>query len=652
MARQIVLGNGKIILALDNKLSVRDLFYPQVGLENHLAGHLFRLGIWSEGIFKWSDQWQVEMKYLPQAMVTKNTARSDDLQVELELNEAVHHSHNIFLRRIVIHNLRNVKRTVKVFFCHDFHIYGSDSGDTAMFDPSTNSLIHYKRRRYFLINGITDQNNGIYQFATGTKESLGREGTWKDAEDGELQGNPIAQGSVDSTVSFKLEMLPESSNTIYYWLTCGRNIAEVKELDTKVKNAGVEQLLLETENYWSAWVNKQEVDLSTLPRNIRSLFNTSLMIMRTHVDAGGAIIASCDSDALKFNRDTYDYVWPRDGALTVLAFDSAGFQEVSRLFFGFCHKCIASEGYFQHKYTSDGSRGSSWQALVDPKGNLQLPIQEDETALVLFALWKHYQKFRNLEFIADVYPELVVKTSEFLLEHRDEATGLPKPSFDLWEEKFGVFTATTATTCAALEAAANFAKVFFDSKRQDRLNKCATRMKQAIIDYLYDKKLGRFIKAIYPDGTRDATIDSSLAFLFLYGPFDPGEEMVVNTMKSLINTLGIKTEIGGFARYENDEYYRISKDVPGNTWFLCTLWVARWYIATANSVGDLKKAMDLIIWTAKHSLSSGILSEQINPYTGAPISVSPLVWSHTEFVTTVCEYLDKYKLLRSGKIKY
>ena len=46
---------------------------------------------------------------------------------------------------------------------------------------------------------------GINQFATGTKGVGGAEGTWRDAENAQLGGNPIAQGSVDSTMGLHLE---------------------------------------------------------------------------------------------------------------------------------------------------------------------------------------------------------------------------------------------------------------------------------------------------------------------------------------------------------------------------------------------------------------------------------------------------------------
>ena len=85
-----------------------------------------------------------------------------------------------------------------------------------------------------------------------------------------------------------------------------------------MKETGVEQLLLETENFGSAWVTRQDIDLSILPRSIRRLFKSSLLLMRAHIDNDGAIVASCDSDILQSIGGTYAYVWPRDSALSAL----------------------------------------------------------------------------------------------------------------------------------------------------------------------------------------------------------------------------------------------------------------------------------------------------------------------------------------------
>jgi GH15 family glucan-1,4-alpha-glucosidase len=646
--REIVIGNGKMFVAIDKWLRIRDFYYPHVGLENHLSGHSIRSGIWVNDTFSWiNENWEITLKYLPETMVSNCRARNQKLDLTLEVNDAVHGSLDLFLRKIIVNNTCNEKREVRLFFSHDFHIYGEDTGDTAFYEPTLNSIVHYKRKRYFLIDGLTDQKQGIYQFATGQKESFGKEGTWRDAEDGVLEGNAVAQGSVDSTVSFKFEIEPNSSSILYYWIACGKNLDQVKNLDSKTRKIGVEQLLLETENYWSAWINRQNTDLTMLPREITRLFKTSLLIMRSHVDNGGGIISSGDSDVLQFNRDTYSYIWPRDGAITALAFDMAGFPEVARMFFQFCDKTINDEGYFSHKYSPDGSIGSSWHPRLDSSGHLQMPIQEDETALMLFALYKHYQKYHDLEFIATVYPRLVLKTTEFLLEYRDPQTGLPKPSFDLWEEKTGVFTATVSTVIAALESAAKYAKVFFDQERHELLTSAATNMKKALVETLYDKEAKRFKKAIYNNGNGDLTVDSSLSFTFIYEALGADLVAVSSSMNAIIDKLWNKSKSGGIARYENDDYHRVSKNTPGNPWFICTLWLARWYIATATSFEQLNKGLNLLNWVAKYASPSGILAEQINPYNGEPLSVAPLIWSHAEFVIAVCEYAEKHKTFSS-----
>ena len=99
------------------------------------------------------------------------------------------------------------------------------------------------------------------------------------------------------------------------------------------------------------------------------------------------------------------------------------------------------------------------------------------------------------------------------------------------------------------------------------------------------------------------------------------------------------------ARYENDSYYRVHSKFPGNPWFVTTLWYAQYLIARARVAADLAPAVNLLEWTAAHALPSGVLAEQLDPVTGSPLSVSPLTWSHAAYVTAVCDYRDKVRLL-------
>ncbi len=650
MPREIIVGNGRLAVAIDSEMRIRDFYYPHVGLENHVIGHRLMMGIWINGSFAWvGPGWEISMEYLPETLVSRSMARHKDMAVLMEVNDAVHSSKDIFLKKVSLCNHSDEMQRIRVFFTQDFHIYGDRVGDTVMYDSLLNAVIHYKRKRYFLVSGNTSQRGSIFQIATGHKETSQLEGTWRDAEDGVLGGNPISQGSVDSVVSFEIELQPGSNGAVYYWIACGRSLEEVKALDAMIERTGVDQLLLETENYWSAWANRKDADLSVLPQEVVRMLKRSLFIMRTHVDNGGGIVASCDTDVLQFpSTDTYSYIWPRDGAIAAMAFDQAGFGEVSRQFFDFCNRAISERGFMHHKYAPDGSVGSTWLASVDPSGRVQLPIQEDETALVIYALWKHFQKYRDVEFVESVYQKLVVNATEFILEYRDPWTGLPRPSFDLWEERTGVFTWTVSTVYAALKAAERFARVFYDKSRQKDLARASAEIKNAMIENLYDDKSGRFIKAIYPDGSRDATLDASMAAIFMYGPFAAGDGRVEGTMKAIASGLWASKAVGGLARYERDNYQRVSPDGPGNPWFICTLWLARWKIAKAGTLEELQGGMDIIHWTIRHSRSTGVLAEQMNPDTGAPLSVSPLPWSHAEFVIAVHEYLRKHAELTTA----
>lgn len=79
--------------------------------------------------------------------------------------------------------------------------------------------------------------------------------------------------------------------------------------------------------------------------------------------------------------------------------------------------------------------------------------------------------------------------------------------------------------------------------------------------------------------------------------FAPDDPRIVATMQAVRERLWAKTDVGGLARYENDVYHQVSKDVrnvPGNPWFICTLWLAQWQIGTAQTADDLKPALSLL----------------------------------------------------------
>ncbi len=655
MPRDLPLSNGSLLVNFDALYQLRDLYFPHVGLENHSAGHAFRFGVWVNGVFRWIDDsgWQRELEYERDTLVTTVNLRHPDLPIGVVANDAVDFHENLYLRRLRVTSESDRPLDIRFFFHHDFHIYENDVGDTAYYEPQRRVVFHYKDLRWFLINGYrSPEDHGVDQFATGQKEVNGLEGTWRDAEDGMLSGNPIAQGSVDSTIGLHLKLDPRSYGELYYWIAAGQRFDDVTAINRRVVQKGPGTLLERNRHYWRLWVHGAKNALDELPPELGQLFVRSLLIVRTQIDVDGGIVAANDFDITRFNRDTYSYIWPRDGALVAVALVEAGLCAPSRQFLAFCSRLLTKEGYFLHKYNADGSLASSWHPWYADHER-ELPIQEDETGLVLWALWRYFERFGEVEFIKPLYRETIVRAADFLAAYRDPTSGLPQPSWDLWEERRGVHAWTVAAVYAGLLAAARFAEAFGEIDLRDTYQKAAAEIKAGTDAWLWNDAARRFVRMVRPTSSgryqADLTVDASVAGLFLFGMYSADDPRVVSTMEVVRERLWVKSPVGGVARYENDYYHQVSfdvKSVPGNPWFVCTLWLARWLIARATQRDALAPALDLLHWVARHSLRSGVLAEQVHPFTNEPLSVSPLTWSHAEVVATVVDYLDKVSHLQ------
>ncbi|MFN2502463.1 MAG: glycoside hydrolase family 15 protein [Pyrinomonadaceae bacterium] len=649
--RDIPVGNGSLLVNFDDKYQIRDIYFPHVGQENHTEGFPFRFGAWAEGLFSWvfTDDWKRNLRYVPGALVTNVTLTNEKLGLQIRCNDAVHGTDNIYLRRIVVRDLASYDREVRLFLHHDFRLYENKVGDTAYFDPDTFSLIHYKKHRYFLINTVPPFNS----FATGRKAFRESEGTWRDAEDGELHGGAITEGSVDSTIAVNLTIGAGAEQQIFYWIAAGTTHLEVAALNEKIIDHGPEEYIAQAGAADRSWVSTAVIADSALPLEVLELYERSLLIVRSQVDRGGAIIAATDHDVTERATDHYSYLWPRDGAFVANALDTAGYPEFSVKFLELCQRIVHRRGYFLQKYNPDGSLGSGWHAWWDNKRKVRLdPIQEDETALVIWSAWEHYRRAATLPE-TEQYSELIVRCADFLAEFRDPATGLPMPSWNLWEDRFGIHAFTCATVVAGLRAAAEFAVRFEDPARAERYAAGADEVTAAMDEHLYSVELGRFLRGLLVDADdtmqADTTIDASLFGVFYFGCFPPHDERVKSTMAAVEAKLRTVSSLGGIARFEDDNYMRSGIDAPPNPWIITTLWLAEYYIAIARTRSDLEKALPFLEWTTQRALTSGVLAEQIDPFSGAPRSVSPLTWSHSTFIAAVCSYLAKWRELQGAR---
>ncbi len=656
--RAITLSNGNITVNLDQWGQVRDFYYPYVGLENHVLGHVHRIGVWIDGNFWWlanNPSWHCNCHFQKQTMVGETVYTNREINVSISFIDCVDTNKNIFLRKIVIKNNSDNKKEVRVFFGQEFLISEHRLANTAFYDPTNEAVIHYKGRRVFLINGVDDIGHmGVSDYTVGVWGYDGKEGSFGDACDGELAKNSVEHGPTDSVVGMYTTVERDETKVLHYFIAVGDSIEEVEKLNKRVFRTTPEQLIEVSSNFWNAWVNKRKIDFYDLSEPLIDLYKRSLLIARSHFDNRGGVIASSDSDRLSYGKEGYTFVWPRDGALAVMALDNAGYTEVTKPFFQFMSEVMTSEGYLHHKYLPDKSLGSTWHSSVKQKNwlrknNLQLPIQEDETASVIFALWNHYKKSYNIEMVEKYYEEMIYPAGQFMINYRDEKTGLPLESYDLWEEKLGVATYTVASVYGGLMACSRFAQLLGKRKHYNLYQDVALSIKGSMIKYLFSKTRNAFIRTVYfkEDGSLkyEEIIDSSSLYgLWLYGVLDTSDPLFQATHKAVLDNLKNTCPMGGVIRYENDEYYRHTD--KSNPWFICTLWEIQLKIKLAKTKSDLEIAKNDLSWILKHTTASGILAEQIHAYTGEPICVSPLTWSHSTYIDTILMYIKKAESLK------
>ncbi|MCH7705539.1 MAG: glycoside hydrolase family 15 protein [Chloroflexi bacterium] len=674
MPRDIPVGNGNLLVSFDLDYNIRDIYYPYIGKANHTLGRVSRTGVWVDGHFSWLDSasWTRDLRHTPDTMATQVTTTNQELQLRLVFNDVVDFHRDIFLRRVEVFNLAQHPREVRLFFHFDFYFWEVGRGDSIYYHPDDHVLVAYKDNCYFLMNGSLGDRIGIDSWTTGHKDEQGAGGSWADAEDGLLEEVGVSFGAIDGVIAVHQPHLPPGeSSVIYTWLAAAQELEGVRFLDYIVRVRKPQFFITRTMDFWRTWVKKEDTDFHDLPQEVVRLYERSLLVIRTHVDNRGGIIAATDSDlsALAHGQETYSYVWPRDGAYIANALDKAGYAYLASRFYEFCKDVIYHEqgqagsppayqesAYMLHKYSPDRLLAASWMPQMDEEGNRQLPIQEDGTALVLYALWQHYQKFRDIEVIKPIYRPLIVHAANFMEHFREPHTGLPAPSFDLWEDRRGIYSYTAATVWAGLMAAANFAELFGELGLAKEYRQAAAEIKDACATYLYDEREGRFLKQVWvrADGTieRDHTIDASLYGLWYFGMFEPTDPRIERTMQAVMDRLWCPTGVGGLARYEGDQYHwdptldEHPEKIPGNPWIICTLWLAQYYIARAQTLEDLQQALPILQWARERALPSGVLAEQLHPLTGRPLSVSPLTWSHATVVATVQEYLQKYEFLQ------
>jgi len=677
-----IISNGRLHINIDYWGRIKDVYFPYVGQENQLGKYINSYYFYYKGqLLKLNEKdFKYEIDFLNNALISKSLITHISKDWRIEFIDQIDSKIDVHFRDIRIVNLTNEPLELIIYFEHNFSLLESIYADTILWHQPTGQFWHYKKDRH-IVYGC---DKGLFQFSCAAKEDNNCQGVITGSE-GELDLNPISTGNVTSVLSLKAEVSVHKSKRFKLYYSYAKNSAKAFRNARKAIKTNTDYLLqkrvLETSmHYDSLFDLKRFSILSSIfdQSQLEGLFynyNRSIMIMGSQIDQSGAVIAGNDGQYLKKGGlDHYSYLWPRDAAIVAKALlklkDKTNFTKV----LDHTLPLLSSKGYFHHKYLPSASAkdvqlGSSWHSYITDQGIEILPIQEDATLLWADVLIEYLLDNKRKHFLWNKYLPILKKMLKFLIKHTfvndfkrehvskyisgyGEKPGLwfddlkdsylPLPSYDIWEQYFGVFSFDALLLLDVLEKSLDILEINPDTKLYSLISKHQEALRVDIKKYLINDK-GVLIKGIRIDKdsntiVNDESADSSIYMLSDCKAFSEFE--LQPTINFLDSKLFLQHGIGGIARKENDHYLKVGEQFTGNPWFICSMWRLR----LALKVNDLEFAKSIMIWVLNHFDKTGLIPEQTDPRNGYSLGIKPLTWSHAEFLISLIFFIDQLQV--------
>ncbi len=615
--RDLSIGNGKLTLVFDAKGRVREVFHPVPGLWNHTLGAPCEIGLITKGTTNWLGDGGQHATTMKSSRHLEAQWELSGPQITLSMSTVIDDTLPLVRRDFHLQAIPGQHLTLLLH--HDFRLLETEYQDGVRFLKGESEIRHSKRQQSI---GI-----GLLGSSLTPRWTLGR----RDSENGRgiralverqgLDNNLCAVGAGESILGIDLVCDESGSATVSTYLAAWQH----KDVETALRK-----------KICGPWSKKQWEKEETASRpdwTIPAVTSLSIDVLSVFEDA---VIASPDTESLSQAREHYAYVWPRDGAFVAMTWDRLGNRLAAKKFYDFCVSGLSSEGFLGQRYSPDGSPGSSWHPEFE-SGIPYRPIQEDSTALCCLAAARHVEAGLLRGESSQLADDLVFPCGRFLLNYRDAETGLPLPSHDLWEERFGIHTFTVASVIAALKACGTLGHKLRRSDSGEYLQ-AAKAMEESMRTRLFHQDAGRYARmatvAENGDLHLDTTPDASLCGLFLFDHDLIHDDLIKKTIESIEPLLTIDQGVGGIARYSDDHYHRRSRkpeEIPGNPWLICTLWFAHWHLLV-GSESSKEQASQLMDWVIRHMRPSGAMPEQVHPLNGESVSVCPLLWSHSTWI--------------------
>ena len=648
---EAIIGNSKMLASVRENGEIFRLFWPHIEYGQHL-GHFWpgiRIATPDRQSFtKWFhlNIWESSQRYLDDTNILETSYCSLTHHIKVIQSDFVFPHQDILARHYVLQNEGDKSENINFFLYCYFNIEESVLYDGAYVDFSNNSLIFFRRNVYLSLAAPGFPLTG-YQ--------CGRRGApsdpFQDASRGALwgTGDNILQSA--GSIAWDLgELHPGQPKTFSLYLAAGHSQDEMHGLQSVAASKEGAQWLEETKQYWHGWLGEgqRRTGESGPPAYNRSLLAIKLMTCKET----GASIAAPEFDPYYTACGGYGYCWPRDSVFIAAATDEAGYHDLAAQFYNFTVSIQEPDGSWQQRFFTDGAVAPSWGKQMDQMGS------------VLWGYGHHYNLTGDRAFLDKIWSSLNAG-ARYLVDNLED-NGLPKPSYDPWEDEFAQGTYSAAAVFAGLKASFEIAAVMGKKDEAAQWRKSSETVREAILKHQWSEHHNRFLRGVNRRVSRETydyvtsrggkaftgfdpagiyrthwigendQVDAALLGLaFPFGVVSPLDERMQATVRAIEERLSNRS-VGGIHRYDGDGYR------GGNPWVLTTLWLAIIHIMSGNR----KRAEELGNWCLAQSNRHLLLPEQADKNHGGPVWVMPLNWSHAMFVLTHLAFQGKLNIIR------
>ena len=353
----------------------------------------------------------------------------------------------------------------------------------------------------------------------------------------------------------------------------------------------------------------------------------------------GAIVAAPTSSLPELigggrNWD-YRYAWVRDAAFSVYALHRIGLSHEAAGFLSWVLDAVDRDGTARVMYDLDGGMPPEERCDKELEGyRRSKPVRWGNAAA------RQHQH--------DVYGEILDCAYQWAAHHGrvserlwnrlltlvEAAAGAwHKPDHGIWEVRTSgrPFTYSAAMCQVALDRAARMAEQFVLSAPIDAWKTMARKIQDAILEEAWDAKMQSLTEHLGGGG-----LDASLLTLPLRRVVPADHPKMVATTRAVLERLGAGQ--GLLYRYLPDE----SPDgIPGHegAFLLCSFWLVDKYAKQ----GRLDEAMELYDSLCARASHLGLLSEEIDPSTGAFLGNYPQAFSHIGVISSGVNLARSFK---------